>query len=95
MAQKSNLRSQIQALRNQAKARGHVSFENEQDIRDKAFTIAQTQKGAHAYVKHDLIWTGIFVIIALAILLLAAVEFSSFTQLNHLRVALHLPQYSF
>ncbi len=92
---KPNLRSEIQALRNQAKARGHDSKVSNEELKKKAFTHNESDKSTHKYVYRDIFRTFLFLLVALIILFLASVKMSSLLPFEHARQALHITQFSF
>lgn len=97
MADDSKLRSQIQALRNQAKARGHDIDLNtsEEELKEKAFTNAITDQSTHTYVFKDLKHTFLFLLLALFLLFIACIKLSSFPQFDTLRHILNISKFSF
>lgn len=94
MATDTNLRKEIQALRNQAKARGHENITTEEEIRQKAF-IQNAKRNTHAYVYNDLLKTGLFLLFALLFLFGASIKLSSIDLFTQIRSQLHIAQSSF
>jgi hypothetical protein len=96
MAKQSNLRSQIQALKNQAKARGHENVpSSKEELEAKAFVMNKTYSLSHRYVYRDLFVTFLFVIFALLFLFLVSIKLSNIAAFGQLRNALYIGQFSF
>jgi hypothetical protein len=92
----SSLRNEIQALRNQAKARGYSSDEiPAEQLEEKAFTRNESTIPTYTYVYRDLFRSLIFLIVALVILFGVSVKLSSIGQFSQIRSAIHVSQFSF
>lgn len=94
MANSSNLRSEIQALRNQALARGHEDTRNLETLKQNAFIEREISED-YRHVYNDLLITFTFICVALLILFVTSLKLSSLPFFDSLRLLLHITKYTF
>jgi len=79
--QQKNLRSEIQALKNQAEAHTNTI---------RAAVEREGYVSTYIHVYHDLLWTLLFLFIAIIILFFASIEISSLGLFLTIRESLHI-----